>query len=76
MKRLALVAVLATVAACSKAETPATDTSTPAMAPAPMAMDSVARADSMRRADSVRADSVRRADSMKAAASKTKGKRP
>lgn len=71
MKGLALVAMMVAVGACSKADTPATDTTMPAMAPAPMAMDSVAHADSMRRADSMRV-----ADSTKAAGSKTKGKRP
>jgi hypothetical protein len=35
MKRLALVAAMFAVAACSKAENAAKDTSTPAMAPAP-----------------------------------------
>ena len=60
MKRIALVAAIFAVAACSKAETPATDTTTPAMAPAP-AMDSAAMA------DSVKMDSTRKADSAKAA---------
>ena len=60
MKRIALVVAILAVTACSKAETPATDTTTPAMAPAP-ALDSAARA------DSVRMDSTRRADSAKAA---------
>ena len=66
MKRIALVAAIFAVAACSKTETPATDTTTPAMAPAPT-LDSAARA------DSIRADSVRKADSAKAA---TKTKTP
>lgn len=59
MKRIALVAAIFAVAACSGGETPATDTTTPAMAPAPAS-------DSMRIADSIRADSIR-ADSVKAA---------
>jgi hypothetical protein len=48
MKRIALVAAIFAVAACTKTEsTPATDTTTPAMAPAPatdtgMKMDSAA----------------------------------
>lgn len=50
MKRLALVAAIFAVAACSKGETPATDTTTPAMAPAPatdtgMAMDTSMKMD-------------------------------
>jgi uncharacterized lipoprotein YmbA len=71
MKRLALVVAAFAAAACSKAETPATDTTTPAMAPAPMAIDSTAIKDSIRRADS-----VRMADSMKAAKTKGKTKSP
>jgi len=59
MKRIALVAAIFAVAACSSGETPANDTTTPAMAPAPTS-------DSMRLADSIRADSMR-ADSAKAA---------
>jgi hypothetical protein len=73
MKRLALVAGVVAAAACAKNETPATDTTTPAMAPAPMAVDSVALRDSIRRADSMRiADSTRAADSAKKAGSTTK----
>ena len=41
MKRLALVAAVLVVAACSTKETPKADTAAPAMAPAP-AMDSAA----------------------------------
>ena len=77
MKRLALAAAIVFVAACSRNETPATDTTTPAFTPAPMPVDSVAIRDSIRRADSMRiADSTRMADSIKAASSKTKTKRP
>jgi hypothetical protein len=61
MKRIALVAAIFAIAACSKTDTPATDTTTPAMAPAPTATDSAAKADSMRM------DSTRKADSVKAA---------
>lgn len=65
MKRIALVAAIFAVTACSKAETPATDTTTPAMAPAP-ADTGMKMMDSMRVADSIRV-----ADSLKA-----KGKAP
>jgi hypothetical protein len=76
MKRLALGAAIVLVAACSKTDTPATDTTTPGLTPAPVAVDSVAIRDSIRRADSMRiADSTRMADSIKAAGSKTT-KRP
>lgn len=61
MKRIALVAAIFAVAACAKTETPAADTTTPAMAPAPTMTDSAMRA------DSIRMDSVRKADSAKAA---------
>lgn len=58
MKRLVLaVAVLAVAAACSS-ETPETVDSTPAMAPAPAAVDSVAAP-----ADSAAVDSAAPADS-------------
>ena len=66
MKRLALVTAIFAIAACSKTETPATDTAAPALAPAPVtptAMDSAAMA------DSIRMDSTRRADSVKTAVS-------
>lgn len=46
MKRLALVAVVL-VAACSTKETPKADTAAPAMAPAPMVVDSTKVADSI-----------------------------
>ncbi|MGH7677302.1 MAG: hypothetical protein ACRENU_02470 [Gemmatimonadaceae bacterium] len=70
MKRLALVVAIFAVAACSKNETPATDTTTPALAPAPMPVDSMAIK------DSIRADSMRKADSAKAADTKGKAKTP
>ena len=46
MKRLALLAAVLVVAACSTKETPATDTAAPAMAPAPVAGDTGMRMDS------------------------------
>ena len=61
MKRLALAVAVFAIAACSRGETPATDTTTPALAPAPMPVDSTAIK------DSIRMDSVRKADSAKAA---------
>ena len=69
MKRLALVAaaVLA-MTACAKADEAKTDSTTPAMAPAPApapAVDSAAMAkahmDSMARADSIKKDSIAKA---------------
>ena len=39
MKRLALVAAVLVIAACSTKETPVVDTAAPAMAPAPAMMD-------------------------------------
>lgn len=69
MKRLALVAAVLVVAACTAKEEAAKDTATPAMTPAPAAAaDSAAKADSARKADSMRiADSTKAADSAKAA---------
>lgn len=63
MKRLALVAAVVVLAACTTEDnTPAVDTATPAMAPAP-AMDSMqmdsAHMDSMR-LDSIARDSAAR----------------
>jgi hypothetical protein len=66
MKRIALIAAVFAVAACTDTETIPID-STPAMAPAPMPMDSahnMMMMDSARIADSIRADSIRRADSI------------
>jgi hypothetical protein len=68
MKRLALVTAIFAIAACSKTETPATDTAAPALAPAPV----TPTADSAAMADSIRMDSTRRADSVKAAGTKAK----
>ncbi len=60
MKRLALVAVVLVLAACTakKDDAATIDTSAPAMAPAPMAMDS-GMMNMMR--DSVRRDSIAKA---------------
>jgi len=68
MKRLALVAAVLAVAACSKNETPAADTATPAMAPAPApaAMDTgMKMMDSTAMADSAKKDSAAMADTTK-----------
>lgn len=46
MKRLALVAAVLVVAACSTKETPKADTAAPAMAPAPAAVDTGMKMDS------------------------------
>ena len=46
MKRLALVAAVLVIAACSTKETPKADTAAPAMAPAPAMMDSGKKMDS------------------------------
>ena len=71
MKRLALVAAVIAVAACSKADNAGTDTTQPAMAPPPAMSDSMHMADSIRMADSVKkADSTRKADSIKTAKKK------
>lgn len=47
MKRLALVAAVLTVAACSTKETPKADTAAPAMAPAPAAAVDTAKKDTV-----------------------------
>jgi len=62
MKRLALVAAVLVLAACTakKDDAAAIDTSAPAMAPAPAAFDSVAIRDSIAR-DSVARDSAAKA---------------
>ena len=71
MKRLALVAAVLVIAACTtKKDEPATDTAAPAMAPAPAMTDTMTHTDSAMKADSAaKADSARKADS--AAAKKT-----
>jgi hypothetical protein len=67
MKRLAFVAAVFAVAACSKSENAAKDTATPAMAPAPapaatadtgMKMDTTHKMDSTMKADSAKKDST------------------
>ena len=62
MKRLAFVAAVLAITACSKADNAAKDTQTPAMAPAPAAapaaMDSAHKMDSTMKADSAKKDSV------------------
>lgn len=66
MKRLALVAAVLALAACTAKKDDATvDTSAPAMAPAPAAMDTSMMAhDSMMR-DSVKKDSMMKANMKK-----------
>ena len=56
MKRLAFVAAVLAVTACSKSDEAAKDTTTPAMAPAPApaaAMDTSQKMDSTMKADSI-----------------------
>ena len=66
MKRLALVAAVLALAACTaKKDEAAVDTSAPAMAPAPAAMDTgMMMRDSMMR-DSVKKDSMMKANMKK-----------
>ncbi len=66
MKRLALVAAVLALAACTakKDDAATIDTSAPAMAPAPAAMDSMMVRDSIVR-DSVRKDSIAKAAAKK-----------
>ena len=76
MKRLALVAAVIAVAACTtKKDEPATDTAAPAMAPAPAATttDTGMKAGmdtSMKHDSTMKADSMRKADSAKKATKK------
>lgn len=66
MKRLALVAAVLVLAACAKKdESAVADTSAPAMAPAPAAMDT-----GMMMRDSMMRDSAKKDSMMKAAAKK------
>ena len=59
MKRLALVAAVLAVAACTtKKDEPATDTAAPAMAPAPATTDTMTASDSAMKADSAKKDSA------------------
>lgn len=65
MKRLALVAAVLVMVACAKKDDATiADTSAPAMAPAPAAMDTMAVRDSIVR-DSVRKDSIAKAAAKK-----------
>jgi hypothetical protein len=69
MKRLALVAAVLAVSACSKAENKP-DTTAPAMAPAPapaMTDTGMKMSDSAHKADSLKADSVMKDSIAKAA---------
>ena len=60
MKRLALVAAIFAVTACSKGEeTPATDTTTPAMAPAP-ASDTGMKMDTSMKMDTTKKDTTKK----------------
>ena len=73
MKRLALVAAVLVLAACTakKDDAAAVDTSAPAMAPAPAAMDSgMKMMDSAMMRDSMKKDSMMKANAMKAPAKK------
>lgn len=61
MKRLALVAAVLVIAACTtQKDEPATDTAAPAMAPAPATTDTAARMDSAATDSAAKADSARR----------------
>ena len=67
MKRLALVAAVLAVAACTtKKDEPATDTAAPAMAPAPattdtgMKMDTTMKTDTAAKKDSTKADTSKK----------------
>ena len=72
MKRLALVAAVLAVAACTtKKEEPATDTAAPAMAPAPATTDTGMKMDTTMKTDSaMKHDSAMKADSAKKATKK------
>ena len=62
MKRLALAAAIFAVTACSKADNTPADTTTPAMAPAPTAMDTGMKMDTAQHRmmmDSMKADSAK-----------------
>jgi hypothetical protein len=70
MKRLALVAAVLAVTACSKSENAAKDTTTPAMAPAPApaaAVDTGMKMDTTHKMDT-----TMKMDTSKAAKAKTK----
>lgn len=61
MKRLAFVAAVLAITACSKTDTAKTDTTPPAMAPAPEAAP--AMTDSSHKMDSTMTDTTHKADS-------------
>lgn len=71
MKRLALVAAVLAVSACSKADNAAKDTTTPAMAPAPTPAATTDTGAMKGMSDSAhKADSIKKADSTAKAAKK------
>jgi hypothetical protein len=72
MKRLALVAAVLVIAACSTKETPKADTAAPAMAPAPAMTDTAMKMDS---AAAKMDTAAKKADSA-AAAAKGAAKKP
>jgi hypothetical protein len=77
MKRLALVAAVLVVAACSTKETPKADTAAPAMAPAPAAADTGMKMDSASmKMDSAAAKMDTAAKKMDSAAKKAETKKP
>ena len=60
MKRLALVAAVLAVAACStENKTEVKDTTTPAMAPAPAATDTAAKMDTSMKMDTTKKDTTK-----------------
>ena len=59
MKRIALAAAIFAVAACSKADNTPVDTTTPAMAPAPSAMDTGMKMDTAHKMDSTKMDTTK-----------------
>lgn len=74
MKRLALVAAVLAIAACSKGDNAATDTSKPAMAPAPATtMDTGMKMDtSMKMMDTTKKDTSAMKGKKKAGSKKSK----
>ena len=73
MKRLALVAAVLVIAACSTKETPKADTAAPAMAPAPAMTDTGMKMDSA----AAKIDTTKKADSAAAkAGTKSTTKKP
>jgi hypothetical protein len=66
MKRLALVAAVLVIAACSTKETPKADTAAPAMAPAPAMTDTGMKMDSA----AAKMDTTKKADTAATKATK------